>query len=93
MVIGIVIWVVLLGAWAGRWFLTRVRTSDAAARSPQQIWDDTDPAYRGGMSGIGPVGFTGGTDFGGSCAGDGGGGWGGGGDSGGGGGDGGGGCS
>ena len=76
MVIGIVIWGLLLGACAVSWGRSRRRArTEPPARTPQDIYDDTDPAYRGGLPGVGfDGGFSGGGDGGGGSCGDGGGG-------------------
>ena len=51
MVVGILIWVlaVVVGALYWAWSRRRSR-SDPPARTPQQVWDETDPEYRRGQS-------------------------------------------
>jgi hypothetical protein len=57
MVVGIVIWVLAIVAGALHWARSRRRArTDPAARTPQQVWDDTDPEYRKGLSAPGSDG-------------------------------------
>lgn len=51
MVVGIVIWVLAGGVGAVIWARSRKRSrTDPPGRTPQQVWDDTDPEYRRGLS-------------------------------------------
>ena len=57
MVVGMVIWVLAAGVGAVSWAWSRKRPrTDPTARTPQQVWDETDPEYRRGLSGPGSDG-------------------------------------
>ena len=52
MILGIVIWGLAAAAGAVGWMWSRKRArTEPPGRTPQQVWDETDPQYRRRLSG------------------------------------------